>query len=88
MYAELEALKKRPYTHGLDPGLKAWLKMRRELAESQTRGDHEHVIRTTKYKYRTFWRAEMHERILPEMMRTGERVLHCPATLLLLFFST
>lgn len=72
MNAERDALMQRPYTHGLDPGLKAWLAMRRELAASKKAGGHDHVIRTTKYKYRTLWRAEIHERILPEMMRTGK----------------
>ena len=71
MNAERDELMKRPFTPGLDPGLKTWLAMRRELAESKKAGGHNHVIRATKYKYRNLWRAEMHERILPEMRRTG-----------------
>lgn len=63
MNVERDMYLKRPYTPGLDHGLRGWLQMRRELADARAAGDTEHIIRSTKYKYRTYWNCQIHEQL-------------------------
>lgn len=61
MNDERDRLLKLPYTPGLDPGLKAWLSMRRELSESRQHGMKKQYVHDTKYKSRVHWNGEIYE---------------------------